>query len=234
MDSIPVTGLIMAGGQSRRMGRDKAWIDFQGKALVEHVLDHVRPLCSEVYIVANDAAAFESLGVPVVPDIFPGKGPLGGVYSGMLVAREQHCLAVACDMPFLNPALVRFLISLAPDYDVVIPRAKDPSGRTPHPPSKDRMAAAPDARFRRLPIAKQSDLHPMHAIYSKSCIPSIQSHLKEGDLRLIAFFQELRVRIVEQAEVDRYDPTHLSFFNVNSPDDLVKAQALAGNASSNV
>lgn len=234
MASLPVTGILLAGGQSSRMGSDKAWLEFEGKPIIEHVINRVRPLCSELYIVANDRVAYEPLGLPIISDVFPGKGPLGGLYSGLLAAPRHHCLAVACDMPFLNVSLIEYMMSLAPSYDVVIPRAKDPSGRTPHTLVPGKGFFEKNPRFRNLPSAKQRDLHPMHAVYSKECLASIKRHMEEGDLRLIAFIQDLNIRIVEQSEVDKYDPAHLSFYNVNTPDDLAKALSLAGDVPKDV
>jgi len=131
-ETLPrVSAVILAGGQSRRMGRDKAFIEFEGAPLIARVIERVKPVCSEVIIVANDVDAYAHFGVRVVGDAYPGKGSLGGTFSGLQVAREDYALAVACDMPFLNAALLRYLISLAPQFDVVIPRAQDPSGKVP-------------------------------------------------------------------------------------------------------
>jgi molybdenum cofactor guanylyltransferase len=224
-NSLPrVTGIILAGGTSRRMRRDKAFIDFDGTPLIARVLERVQPLCSETMIVANDQGAYAQFGVEVIGDVYPGKGSLGGLYSGLLAARESYVLAVACDMPFLNAALLQYLISLAPSFDVVIPRAHDPSGKVSRSARGERPAD-PARNPRRL-LAKQVDLHPMHAVYSKTCLPTIQARLSADDLRLIGFLEDVRVRVVEPAEIDRFDPQHLSFFNANTPEDLAVARSL--------
>lgn len=210
-----ISGIILAGGKSRRMGQDKALLELDGKPILQHVLDRIAPLCAEVILVANDASAYTQFAVKIINDVLPGKGSLGGLYSGLLEARHDYAFAVACDMPFVNPALVRYLISLAPQNDVVIPRAHDPSSRAKRAPRADR------------PMAKENDLHPMHAIYSKRCLPIIAERLRADDLRLIGFLPDVRTRIVEQNEIDRFDPKHLSFFNTNTPDDFRFAQALA-------
>ena len=224
--SLPrVSGIIVAGGESRRMGRDKAFIDFDGMPLIARVLERIQPLCTEVTIVANDKDAYAQFGVPVIGDVYPGKGSLGGTYSGVLAAREQYVLAVACDMPFLNTKLLRYLISLASGFDVVIPRAEDLVSKPPHP-------NAP-RKTRRL-LAKQVDLHPMHAVYAKTCLPVMHARLRDGDLRLIGFHDDVRVRVVEPAEVDRFDPQHLSFFNANTPEDLEVARAFVAQSVNHV
>jgi molybdopterin-guanine dinucleotide biosynthesis protein A len=90
--------------------------------LIERTVDLVSQLSPEVIVVANEVAAFRALGLRVVTDNFPGRGSLGGVYSGLLAASRQHALVVACDMPFLSLPLWRYMLELPRDYDVLIPR----------------------------------------------------------------------------------------------------------------
>lgn len=206
------------------MGRDKAFIDFDGAPLVSRVIEHVKNLCSEVILVANDAAAYARFGVRLVGDVYPGKGSLGGIFSGLKAASEDYVLAVACDMPFLNEELLRYMISLAPQFDVVIPRAHDPSGKTPRTVRGEKPGNQKSPRTDQ-PIAKERDLHPMHAIYSKNCLVSMEERLRTDDLRLIGFHGAVRVRMVETDEVDRFDPEHWSFFNVNTLEDLIVAKS---------
>ncbi len=82
-DRTRVSAIILAGGQSRRMGRDKAFIEFKGVPLIAHVIERVRHVSNDVLIVANDADAFVRFGLPVVADVYPGKGSLGGIFSGL-------------------------------------------------------------------------------------------------------------------------------------------------------
>jgi molybdopterin-guanine dinucleotide biosynthesis protein A len=235
-----VSALILAGGGSRRMGRDKAFIELGGVPLVKRVIDSVAPICTEIILVTNNAAAYTQFGHPIVPDAYPGKGSLGGIFSGLLAAHEQYALAVACDMPFLNPSLLGYLFSLAPSFDVVIPRAEDQSGNAPRPPKGmgdiGDMGSRPARRPRPAgrPIAKETSLHPMHAVYSKNCVEAMRTRLLQNDLRAIGFHDLVRVRIVEPAEVDRFDPQHLSFFNANTPEDLETARALFHKAAKDV
>ncbi len=213
-ESLPrASGIIVAGGASRRMGRDKAFIDLKGKPLVARVLEQVQAVCSETIIVANDREAFAPFGVQVVGDTFPGKGSLGGIFTGLQAAREPYALAVACDMPFLDARLLRYLISLAPGFDAVVPRALDPSSKLQRVPNA--TAARVGER-----TAREQALHPFHAVYAKSCLASMHARLEKDDLRMIGFFKAVKVRIVEAQEIDRFDPSHLSFFNVNTPEDL--------------
>jgi len=131
-----------------------------------------------------------------VVDLYPGKGSLGGIHAGLTYSTCSHSLAVACDMPFLNLDLLRYMIELSPDFDVVIPRVGDKK-------------------------------EPLHAIYSKDCLWPIETLLEQGDLRITGFFDAMRVRYVDEDEIDRFDPKHLSFLNVNTQDDLARARRLA-------
>ena len=129
-------------------------------------------------------------------DIYPGKGSLGGIYTGLVHSSNHNNLAVACDMPFLNLSLLRYMVDISQDYDVVIPKLGDYT-------------------------------EPLHGVYSKNCLPRMKELLEHGDHRITDFFALVRVRYVETDEIDRYDPEHLSFFNINTEDDLEKAQILA-------
>lgn len=215
-----VSALILAGGKSRRMGRDKALLEFAGAPLIARVIERVQKICAEVIIVANDADAYARVlsgvegGVRVVSDVYPGKGSLGGIFSGLSAARAEYALAVACDLPFLNDALLRYLISLAPQNDIVIPRAHAPMGK-----AKDAT------RFEQLAV-KESGLQATHAVYSKRCLEPMRARLRADDLRIVNFFDAVRVRVVEPDEVARFDPQMLSFLNVNTPEDWKSALAL--------
>jgi molybdenum cofactor guanylyltransferase len=228
------SAVILAGGESRRMGRDKAFIDLDGVPLVMRVIERVAPLCTEMILVTNDPGAYAQFGCRLVADVYPGKGSLGGIFSGLQAAREQYALAVACDMPFLNQELLGYLISLAPAFDVVIPRAREESGRAPRSPDPAAPLREKSPRAVDRPIAKEISLHPMHAVYSRDCVPAMQTRLLQNDLRAIGFHDLVRVRVVEPSEVDRFDPRHLSFFNANTPEDLETARVILSKATPDV
>ncbi len=197
------------------MGRNKAWVRLAGASMIERVSARLQELCQEIIIVATDLTPYESLGLRLASDVWPGKGSLGGIYSGLLAARSEHVIAVACDMPFINVSLFRYMLSLANGYDVVIPSAPDPS--------------KPQVPRGKLVTAKDRELHTLHAIYSKACLEPMAARLKADDLRMISFFPDVRVRVVEAAEVEQFDPEHLSLFNINTADDLQLAERLVSN-----
>ncbi len=189
---------ILAGGQSKRMGQDKAFLEVGGRPVIERVLARVRPLTDDLFFSANRGDKYEAFGLPVIPDVYPDKAALGGIYSAIHAARHDRVLIVACDMPFLNPDLLRYLIDLAPTADVVAPVVNPPQPET------------------------------LHAIYSKRCLAAIEPRLLANKLRVIGFFEEVTVRYVERAELARFDPHFYSFKNMNTPEDWGQVRALAG------
>ncbi len=127
-----VSVAVLAGGQSRRMGQDKAFLEVGGRPVIERVLAQVKPLSDDLFISANAPQKYARFGLPIVPDIYSDKAALGGLYSVIHAARHNHVLVVACDMPFLNVALLQHLIDLAPTADVVVPLIDPPQPETLH------------------------------------------------------------------------------------------------------
>lgn len=116
-----ISAAIMAGGRSRRMGRDKAWLELGGRPLIAHVADVMREVADEVLVVANDER-YATLGHRVVPDRYPDGGALGGIATGVGAAAHDRVLVVACDMPFLRADVWRLLIARSEGVDAVVPR----------------------------------------------------------------------------------------------------------------
>ncbi len=113
---------ILAGGQSRRMGQDKSFVMLNGKPLIQHVIDRLQPLKLDIMLVTNSQTKYAHLGLPMFTDISPGCGSLGGIYTALKRSTTAYVLCVACDMPLLNPDLLRYQIELSPNFDAVIPR----------------------------------------------------------------------------------------------------------------
>jgi molybdopterin-guanine dinucleotide biosynthesis protein A len=193
----PASVLILAGGQSQRLGQDKSLLMLAGQPLLVRTVHRLAALSDDLIVVTNQPQRYERFALParLIPDERRGVGSLMGIYSGLRAARHDHALAVACDMPFLNLPLLRYMLSLVDDYDVVIPRL-------------------------------DGLLEPLHAVYSKACLPHIRSLLDQGQRQIIAFFDRVRVRYVERDELDRFDPLHRSFMNVNTPADWECVQSL--------
>jgi len=191
------------------MGIDKAFVTFEGRTLIERVMDALRAVCDEMLIVANDRAPYAHFGVPVVPDAQPGFGPLAGLHAGLSAMRAELGVVVAVDMPFLNPDLLRALIAAAGGWDAVIPA----------------LAAGVSGDAVRHNRAKDLDMHPLHAVYRRTCLPAIQAAIDRGDRRLNAFHPDVRVRYVGADDMRPHDPELRSLVNVNTPEELQQAHS---------
>ena len=192
-----VSVAILAGGKSSRMGTDKSFVRVLGRPLIEDIVAQVADVGTETILITNRPDDYRYLGLPLFTDVLPDKGALGGIYTAIHSSTQPHTLCVACDMPFVVPPLLGFLISLIPQGDdAIIPR-----------------------------LAGEAE--PFRAIYARACLGPIRAALDAGKMRVISFFPEVRVRFVDEPELDRYDPQHLSFFNVNTPEDLEQARKLA-------
>ncbi len=114
---------VLAGGKSRRMGTDKSFVLLNGKPLLKHVIERVSELQLPVILIANEIEKYTGFGLPIFSDIIPNAGSLGGLYTALQQTSTERTrtLCVACDMPFLNPTLLRFLIDQSLEYDVVVP-----------------------------------------------------------------------------------------------------------------
>ena len=120
-----MTGIVLAGGESRRMGVDKAFLKIAGRPLIEHVLAALRQAAESIIIVTNTPDAYASYDAELVRDQGGKRSSLIGLYSGLLRSREEYNIVVACDMPFLNPALLSFMAGVARGYDAVLSKSGD-------------------------------------------------------------------------------------------------------------
>jgi molybdopterin-guanine dinucleotide biosynthesis protein A len=120
--TVQVTGVILAGGKSRRMGRDKAFLPFGRGVLIERVIEVIQQVTAEVILITNTPEQYQRFGLPMFADVIPDAGSLGGIYSGLVCANTPAILCLACDMPFVTPAFLRLLCDNADEAEVVIPR----------------------------------------------------------------------------------------------------------------
>ena len=197
-----MTSIVLAGGKGSRLGQDKLWEMVGGRTMLQRVIDSLALLSEEILVVIAQGQAKPVLPAvaKVVVDLYPRGGTLGGIYTGLVASSSFHSLVVACDMPFLNPSLLRYLVQISPGTDIVIPK-----------------------------FGKK--LQPLHAIYSKECLDTLRQQVEQGKRRVSDFVELMEikymVRYVEEAEINKLDPGHLSFFNVNTPADLKRARALS-------
>ena len=179
-----------------RLGREKALEKLGKETLLERVINCLSLLGDKILIVIAQGQSYPPLSpAEIVVDLYLNKGALGGIYTGLSASKSPYSLVVACDMPFLNLALLRYLIGLSPNFDAVVPRVK-------------------------------GEVEPLHAVYSRNCLVPIQKQIEQGNLKIRDFLPRVRVRYVEEEEINRFDPQHLSFFNINTQADLKRAKAL--------
>ncbi len=189
-----MTGLIIAGGKSRRLGIDKRFLDIGGRTCLQRVLDAYQGIFDEILIAADAVEPFQSLGVRVVVDIIPGRATLGGLYTGLHYAAGERVFAAAGDMPWLNPAAIRIVLDQACSGDIVIP---DVEGQL-------------------------QPMHAVYAKACLPSLRTLieAGTLKVQDL---CKCPELRVQRIPQSAFTAVDPELRSFFNINTPDDLAQA-----------
>jgi molybdopterin-guanine dinucleotide biosynthesis protein A len=192
-DRQTITGVILAGGKSRRMGQNKALMSLGGVRLIDRVVGVLREVFPSLLMVTNSPEVYADLRLPMVGDVFLEKGSLGGIYSAVYYASTPYCFVVACDMPFLQSAVIRYLIDQLAGYDVVIPDI-------------------------------HGEMQPLHAIYSKACLPPIHRCLEANRLKIVGFLPEVRVRTVTAADIQLLDPDLLAFQNLNTFEEFQAAQ----------
>ena len=195
-----VSGVILAGGLSTRLGRDKASELLAGRSLLQRVVDRLAGLVDE-YVVVTAAgqvlpAVEASAPVRAVEDAYARVGPLGGIYSALSAMQGAWALTVACDMPLLQPALLSELLRVAPGHDAVVPLN---DGGLPE---------------------------PLCAVYAKTCLPAIKQRVDAGSYKVTGFFESVDVLFVEPQAWQGFDSDGLSFLNVNREEDLRRAEAL--------
>ena len=214
-----VTGVILAGGKSRRMGENKALMQLGDDSLIGHVIRRMHRVTDERLLITNSPTEYAHLSVPMHGDILPDTGALGGVYTGLTHASHEIVLCVACDSPFLEPKLLTYLISILGEYDAVMPYTYR-SRQTPFCRKKDigftNPAYSGDA---------QITLQTLCAVYSKRCLPIIALMLRESELRVHALQERAYIKHVSPEVWREFDPEGMSFFNINTPEDFERADA---------
>ncbi|MFH1138369.1 MAG: molybdenum cofactor guanylyltransferase [Pseudomonadota bacterium] len=198
-EKLPLTGLVLAGGLSRRMGRPKACLDLGGRTLAGWVVDAMSEVCREVVIVTARPVDFLEFKEKVVRDLIPGQGPLGGLATGFFYSSTPWVLAAACDIPFLKADVLRIIgqkaLSARGGPRALAPRTKD-------------------------------GWQPLVAAYSRECLGSVRKILAAGghkvdDLR----FHGVAWESVDAELFRAVDPDLISFLNINTPEDLEIARA---------
>ncbi len=191
--------VIQAGGQSSRMGEDKALKLFLGRPLIQRVLERLNPIADELIVTTNHPQEYAFLHTRLVADLKPGRGALGGLYTAIASATQPLVAVVACDMPFARSQLIETASSL------IVKEAAD------------------------VVIAKSEEgYEPLHAVYRReTCLPAIEAALAADLWKVVAWFPQVKVRLFTAAEITSADPAGLAFWNVNTPEEFAKAEELA-------
>ncbi len=193
-----VTGIVLAGGRSRRLGRDKALLPFEGEPLVVRAVRLLKGLCPEVLVITGEERRYTALlDVPVVEDLVKGAGPLGGLYTGLAVSSHDYNLVVACDMPLLDRKVLSLLlerIEQSPQAEAILPEVR-------------------------------GQLEPFPGIYHRGCSAKIRELLARGSRRVHEFLELVPKAVIAAEEVLALDPDLQSFINLNSPEELEELEA---------
>ncbi|MGR3319100.1 MAG: molybdenum cofactor guanylyltransferase [Candidatus Anammoxibacter sp.] len=190
-----MTAIILVGGKSRRMGTNKAFLDFKGETFLKRQIDLLNDIFDEIIISANSLSEYKELNLNVIKDIYPEKGPLGGIYTGLINSSSFYTFVLACDMPFVESKLIKQLeayTKIKPEkYDVIVPQ----NGK---------------------------QLEPLHAFYSKNCIEPIRNQIEDNDLRIINFFSKVKVKKIAISNVAGLSTPRNSLSNINTLEEYKK------------
>jgi len=170
------------------MGANKAFLDFAGQTLLDRALGALGAACGNITIV-GDPVTFANYA-PVVSDIFPGCGPLGGIHSALASSSAELNVMLAVDMPFVSHDLLEFLLRAAEDTDAMVTVPKTSRG-----------------------------FQPLCAVYRRAFLSTAERALKAGKYKIDAAFAGLSVRVLEEAELAAAGFSERCFFNVNTPED---------------
>lgn len=178
------------------MGSDKALLDFDGQLLIEHLLARLDGIALETIITTNHPDRYQFLKLPLFPDVLPGRGALGGIYTALQAAAQPLVAVVACDMPFASPAILRAgrdILLADPGLDAVIP-------------------------------SSEHGLEPLHAVYRRAtCLPAVKAAIESGQWKAISWHGDVNVCVLIPAEIAQLDPDGSAFLNVNTPQELKAA-----------
>ena len=194
-----LTIVVQAGGQSSRMGEDKALKTFLGRPLIQRVVDRLTSIADEIIVTTNRPDDYSFLDLRLIPDLKPGRGALGGLYTAIASATHPIVAVVACDMPFASARLIETATKLLVENEADVVIAKGEEG-----------------------------YEPLHAVYRRdTCLPAIESAIEDDQWKVIAWFPHVKVRVLTSDEIKVADPDGLAFWNVNTPEEFAKAEEIA-------
>lgn len=189
--------VVLAGGDSKRLGQPKALLDFNGRVLIEIVVETLSFYFHEITVVTDRPELYSFLPVRFTGDLLDTKqkSPLRGIHAGLSSSTLPYQFVVACDMPFVNLDLIKYMSGFAASNDAVVPR-----------------------------ISKH--YQPLHAFYKRSCIDIIERQVAGGYYKVTDFYRHIKVKYIAMSEINRFDPGQRSFININTMEDYEKSLEL--------
>lgn len=186
--------IILAGGDSKRLGQPKALLDFNGRPLIEVIVNRLNTYFHEITVVTDRPEVFSGLPVQFASDLLTAqqKSPLRGIHAGLKASDLPYQFVAACDMPFLNLELINYMVQFTSEYDAVVP-------------------------------CIGNYYQPLHSFYSRNCIDIIDKQVQRGLYKVTDFYSNLKVRFINDREIMQYDPDQESFININTWPDYERA-----------
>jgi molybdopterin-guanine dinucleotide biosynthesis protein A len=208
------TGVILAGGENRRMPVLKGFIEVGGKKIIERNLNIMKRLFNEVFIITNQPEHYIHLGVPLFGDVYNTRGPMTGVLTALMNSSSRWIFVSACDMPFINPGLIRFMASERYHpacLSILDKKHKRGLMVTPQPDVYDVVVPVVHHRA-----------EPLFAFYSKRVLNSLEQFIHSGKKSIKDFLlnHNKRVKYITSDEIKDIDPEARSFINLNTPEDI--------------
>ena len=202
--TFPCTGVILSGGLNSRFdGKNKALLSVGERRIIDRLLDVFSGLFDEIILVTNHPRYFLKWDLTIVTDIFDLRSSLTGIHTGLFYANNPYAFFSACDTPFLKKELVEILVEQIEE-------------------KLDIIMPETTAGF-----------EPLCAIYSKRCLKPAEDHLKANKLKIQWAFRSNRIKNIPENLLRSVDPELRSFFNINTPEDLVRAEAMVAQSKSN-
>jgi len=185
------------------MGEDKALKMFLGRPLIQRVVERLSPIADELIVTTNRLEDYSFLNLRLIPDLKPGRGALGGLYTAIASASNPIVAVVACDMPFASATFLDSATRLMVQEGADVVIAKSEEG-----------------------------YEPLHAVYRReTCLAAIEAAIEADQWKVIAWFPKVNLRVLTQDEIKHIDPDGLVFWNVNTPQEFAKAEQLATSES---
>jgi len=199
----PCSGAILSGGLNTRMGgQNKAFVSVGNQRILDRLYNTFQDLFEELLLVTNDPLEYLSWDMMIVTDLFPIRSSLTGIHAALFHCSQPHVFVTACDTPFLKKAVIKALLEELEPKWDVV-----------------------------IPITEEGN-QPLCAIYSKRCIKPIELQLQHEDPKIVNFFSKVRVKEVPEERLRTVDPALVSFFNINTPEDLAACENMAADGVS--